>query len=131
MPESTTLLKKTLWHKCFPLNFVKFLRTPFLQNTSGRLLLAIVCTKWIYHTTAFTLRYEKSHSSYIKAKFLTKSHCYCQVYTSQKMKFSIKDFFCKCDQVAVSCGFGHIYCRNPWWKTSFFVQCYRQVFIKT
>ena len=33
-----TLLKKRLWHSCFPVNFVKFLRTPFLQNTSGRLL---------------------------------------------------------------------------------------------
>ena len=33
-----TLLKKRLWHKCFLVNFVKFLRTPFLQNTSGRLL---------------------------------------------------------------------------------------------
>ena len=28
-----------LWYKCFPVNFEKFLRTPFLQNTSGRLLL--------------------------------------------------------------------------------------------
>ena len=28
-----TLLKKRLWHRCFPVNFVKFLRTPFLQNT--------------------------------------------------------------------------------------------------
>ena len=26
-------------HRCFPVNFAKFLRTPFLQNTSGRLLL--------------------------------------------------------------------------------------------
>ena len=34
-----TLLKKRLWHGCFPVNFAKFLRTPFLQNTSGRLLL--------------------------------------------------------------------------------------------
>ena len=34
-----TLLKKKLWHRCFPVNFVKFLRTPFSQNTSGRLLL--------------------------------------------------------------------------------------------
>ena len=34
-----TLLKKRLWHKCFPVNFVKFLTTPFLQNTSKRLLL--------------------------------------------------------------------------------------------
>ena len=29
-----TLLKKILWHKCFPVNFAKFLRTHF-QNTSG------------------------------------------------------------------------------------------------
>ena len=34
-------LKKRLWHRCFPVNFVKFLRTPFLQNTSGRLLLQV------------------------------------------------------------------------------------------
>ena len=34
-----TLLKKRLWYRCFPVNFVKFLRTPFLQNTSGWLLL--------------------------------------------------------------------------------------------
>ena len=34
-----TSLKKRLWHRCFPVIFVKFLRTPFLQNTSGRLLL--------------------------------------------------------------------------------------------
>ena len=36
--KPSTLLKKSLWHRCFPVNFVKFLRTPFLQNTSGRLL---------------------------------------------------------------------------------------------
>ena len=33
------LLKKRLRRKRFPVNFAKFLRTPFLQNTSGRLLL--------------------------------------------------------------------------------------------
>ena len=27
-----TLLKKRLWHSCFPVNFAKFLRTPFLQE---------------------------------------------------------------------------------------------------
>ena len=30
-----TLLKKRLWHRCFPVNFATFLRTPVLQNTSG------------------------------------------------------------------------------------------------
>ena len=34
-----TLLKKRLWHRYFPVYFLKFLRTPVLQNTSGRLLL--------------------------------------------------------------------------------------------
>ena len=37
-----TLLKKRLWHRCFPLNFAKFLRISFLQDTSGRLLLVYV-----------------------------------------------------------------------------------------
>ena len=39
--RSATLLKKKLWHKCFPVTFVKFLRAPFLQNTSGRLFLKV------------------------------------------------------------------------------------------
>ena len=29
-----TLLKKRLWHRCFPVNIVKFLRTPFFYRTS-------------------------------------------------------------------------------------------------
>ena len=33
-----TLLKKKLWHRRFTVNFAKFLRIPFLLNTSGRLL---------------------------------------------------------------------------------------------
>ena len=35
-------LKKRLWHRCLPVIFVKYLRTPFLQNTPGRLLLIIL-----------------------------------------------------------------------------------------
>ena len=37
----SALLKSRLRHRCFPVKFTKFLRTPFLQNTSGRLLLKI------------------------------------------------------------------------------------------
>ena len=37
--RSATLLKKRLWHGCFLVNFMKFLRAPLLQNTPGRLLL--------------------------------------------------------------------------------------------
>ena len=30
-----TLFKKRIWHRCFPVNFAKFLRTPFFQNNLG------------------------------------------------------------------------------------------------
>ena len=40
-----TLLKMRLWHRCFLVNFVKFLITPFSQNTFGRLFLKIEITK--------------------------------------------------------------------------------------
>ena len=33
------LLKKRLWHRCFPVKFEKFLRTPILKNIYERLLL--------------------------------------------------------------------------------------------
>ena len=36
--------------RCFPVNFVKFLRTPFLQNTSRRLLLSVSCSHFIKTT---------------------------------------------------------------------------------
>ena len=45
-PETATggeacnfIKKESLLQRCFPVDFAKFLRTPFLQNTSGRLLL--------------------------------------------------------------------------------------------
>ena len=41
-PRPATLLKKRLWHKCFPVKFTKFLRTPFLQSSSWRLLLKMI-----------------------------------------------------------------------------------------
>ena len=34
-------LKKGLWHRCFPVNFAKFLRTPILKNICKWLLLKI------------------------------------------------------------------------------------------
>ena len=40
----STLIKKRPWHSCFPLDFAKFLRKLFLQNTIGGLLLYSVTT---------------------------------------------------------------------------------------
>ena len=43
--RSATLLKKRLWHRCFSVNFAKFLRIPFAQKTSGRLLLWTIASE--------------------------------------------------------------------------------------
>ena len=40
------LFKKRLWYRSFRVNFVKFLGIPFLQNTTGRLLLRCVSLTW-------------------------------------------------------------------------------------
>ena len=42
---SAPLLKERLWHRCFPVNFAKFLKILFVQNTSGRLLLWTTASK--------------------------------------------------------------------------------------
>ena len=36
------VIKKTLQHSCFPVSFVKFLRTPILKNFCERLLLKVI-----------------------------------------------------------------------------------------
>ena len=33
LPRPATLLKKSLWHRCFTMNFAKFLKTSFFHRT--------------------------------------------------------------------------------------------------
>ena len=40
-PLRNNFTKNRNWHRSFPVNFEKFLRTPFLQNISGRMLLTM------------------------------------------------------------------------------------------
>ena len=49
------LLKKRLWHGCFPVNFTEFLWTPFLQNTSGRLHLWVTEVYRTYWNTVIPM----------------------------------------------------------------------------
>ena len=67
--KATTLFKKRLWHRSFHVNFGKFLRTSFLQSTSGRLLLQVnlqvsmmfsssVTTNWLIRISTIFI-YEK------------------------------------------------------------------------
>ena len=48
-PQPATLLKKGFWHRCFPVNLAKFLRTPFLKEHFRWLLLLLDCfIQYIY-----------------------------------------------------------------------------------
>ena len=44
--RSATLLKKKFWHRCFPVNFAKFIRTPFFKKHLWWLLLQAFISKW-------------------------------------------------------------------------------------
>ena len=44
-PRPAMLFKKSLWHRCFPVNFVKVLRTPFFTGHFRWLLLNDVYSK--------------------------------------------------------------------------------------
>ena len=59
-----TLLKKRFCHRCFLVNFLKFLRTPFSQNTSGRLLLMR-----IWKTILFSLLLQISYFYSLHERF--------------------------------------------------------------
>ena len=68
--SSATFLKKRLWHRSFPVNFTKSLRTRFLQNSSGRLLLYFLfcyCSLWL-HTKTSTTDWEQLPQSYYKLR---------------------------------------------------------------
>ena len=98
-----------LWQMCFPVNFATFLRTTtFIEHVWWLLLLI-----WPYTQTnhkqvqehlsvaGYTWRHPNKRSSlkccfHLVDIFMQKLQDYTN--TAQKMKFSIKDFFNKCDQ---------------------------------
>ena len=48
-------LKKSLWHRCFPVKFAKFLRTPFLTETLRWLLLRVSTSRILSVCPVFVL----------------------------------------------------------------------------
>ena len=66
VPETCNFIKKRLWHRSFPVNFAKFLRTPFLQNTSGRLLLQRLLPSLLYRRQIFAITVRNNPQKEIK-----------------------------------------------------------------
>ena len=91
--RAVTLLKKRLWYRCFLVNFAKFSTTSFLQNTSGGCF--YICHKfepfWFF--------------DFAVGKNLITLH--------KKWNFPFRISSVNVIKSAVSCGFGHIYWRNP------------------
>ena len=62
-------LKKRLWYRCFPVNFVKFLRAPFLTEQLRQLLLPFLSV-YLLLPVRFTLRYLPPSLLYWEVLFL-------------------------------------------------------------
>ena len=78
-----TLLKKKLWHRCFPVNFAKFLRTPFLTEylwaTASELFTTYfgIDTKLTDNRRSLQIGHcVTSYWLYIKNSLLFLSYCY-------------------------------------------------------
>ena len=92
--QACNFIKKKLQHRCFPEKFTQFLKTLLFAEHLRWLLL--------YDITVFLIFiFSNSASTTVLFDFAKRLHhrCLTESYTAQKMKFSIKDFFSKCDQI--------------------------------
>ena len=71
-----TLLKKRLWHRCFPVNFAKFLRTTFFTEHLWWLLLHITDQLVIYYMHLKYMKdlYSNKYISILEEFFQTRYH---------------------------------------------------------
>ena len=78
-----TLLKKGLWHRCFPVNFAKFLRTPFFTEHLWWLLLLLLVKNendFIFDCVSFgtgIIFYSSLHSSFTVPIFFVSININC------------------------------------------------------
>ena len=81
-----------LWHRCFPMKFSKFLRAPFLQNTSGWLLPEIYISsqknKWVSSSKEFLIK-----SQFVEF-FFEKISTYTIIILSRKIFKQITEVLC-------------------------------------
>ena len=91
-----TLLKESFWHRCFPVNFAKFLRTPSFHNISGWLLLRNVLGDIFIYVGGYRSAYllERYSSVIVCWEF-----CWCLVHAflyfsrCPKLHFSAEHFW--------------------------------------
>ena len=77
MSRPLTLLQKRLWRSYFPVNFAKFLRTPFSQNTSERLLLQVSTDLFTFmkENLFYVDQVDRVNTANVRVTFSQGHHC--------------------------------------------------------
>ena len=87
--QLATLLKKRFWHKCFLVNFSKFLGTTFLQNTSGRLLLYTTFTQTCMNIKHLKIRYYQPEVAAHKRNREQLFKTFCKIFRKTRVLYSL------------------------------------------
>ena len=86
-----------MWHSCFLVNFVKFLKIPYLQNTSGWLLLSFIrCDfdRFSYQPEDLLRMHSTTDFSwYCTASYLSKKGFHHQPLYSKAYKLAVNGIF--------------------------------------
>ena len=83
-----TLLKKGLWHKCFPVNFARFLSTPFLQNSPGGCFCKLQINKRKFFPT-----YSVMHFAFVFSEYFIFSQYVTITSSKEALKVCEHNFF--------------------------------------
>ena len=91
---TATLLKKKLWHSCFPVNFAKLLRTPILKNICKRLLMSL-SRQFCYLSIIYAVCHLYFKDWLLRQQILCKfSSCLlCEDLTENCLKLSVTETF--------------------------------------
>ena len=113
------MMESLRWRRCFLMNFAEFFITPFSRKTSGgcfcfSLMIVTSSATGIKKYDSFRKvpRYNCGEQNQGKGLILQKFVLFTKIqikkksswselvtYTAQKIKFTVKDFFSKCDQI--------------------------------
>ena len=105
-----------------------------LSRYSGRLLnnlSKVFCAMFLDSTIAKSLCLSRTKTTYFATHGIAPQSQHLLLEQLRKLrifeenwgKFPLRISSLNVTKFAVSCGFGHIYWKNPWCKNSFFVQC--------
>ena len=95
-PQACNLIKKRLQHRCFPMKYAKFLRTPFLQKTSGGCF--FIHKEKLRHAKTFLEIFSKLiiYTIHIDLDYLIKSTLWNRLKCCSELSLSLVYWFVYC-----------------------------------